>query len=117
MKKGGSGFFGKVFSSSSCGRGSDGDKETLRSPSCVFAQLPLLWPCKVEASRCAGGGRAPTCQEVKAELIKMGNDLNLLRLNPFSSRKPQTFEAKILVGVRPHLCCRSEVEKSPVTHL
>lgn len=57
------------------------------------------------------------CQEVKAEVIKMGNDLNLLWLNPFSTSKPQTFEAKILVRVQPHLSRRSEVEKSPVTHL
>lgn len=37
---------------------------------------------------------------MKAELIKMGNDLNLLWLNPFSTSKPQTFEAKILVRVQ-----------------
>lgn len=114
--KGGSGFFGDVFTSS-CGQGSDGDQETLQRPSCIFAQLQLLWPCKVEAPHCAGGGRAPTCQEVKAELIKMGNDLNLLWLNPFSTSKPQTFEAEILVRARPHLCSRSEVEKQPMTHL
>lgn len=37
--KGGSGFSGDVFSSLSCGRGSDDYKEMLQSPSCVFAQL------------------------------------------------------------------------------
>lgn len=55
--------------------------------------------------------------EAKGELIKLGNDLNLLWLNPFSTSKPQTFEAKVSVRARPHLCHCSEEEKSPVTHL
>lgn len=89
--KGGSGILGDGFSSSPCAQGSDDAKEMLQNPFWVFARLQLLRPCKIKAPRCAGGGRAPTCQEVKAELIKMGNDLNLLRLNPFSASEPQTF--------------------------
>lgn len=67
-----------------------------------------------EAPHCAGGGRAPTCQEVKVELIKTGNNLNLFWLNPFSTSKPQRSEAKLLVGARPHLSRGSEVA---VAHL
>lgn len=49
--------------------------------------------------------------------IKMGNDLYLLRLGPPNASKPQTFEAKIFVRARPHLCRCPDVEASPVTHL
>lgn len=47
----------------------------------------------------------------------MGKDLNLFWLNPFSTSKPHTFEAKILVRAQLRLSHRSEVEKSPVTRL
>lgn len=48
--------------------------------------------------------------------IKMGNDLYLLQLGPPNTTKPQTFEAKIFVRARPHLCRCPDVEASPVTH-
>lgn len=68
---------------------------------CGWAQLKLL--------SAAEEAELPTCQEVKVELIKTGNDLNLFWLNPFSNSKPQRAEAKLWVGARPRLCCHSEV--------